>query len=249
MRKLFGAAFGIAFLFLSFANATEITLTGAGSVGIVPIGTPSQLGFNSTGTTYDTNPLSITGANIPANSTVVVFTGAFNNQDGTSANPISGVSDGTNSYSLAVAASNGVNAFYQIWYFYYSSASPSTTITTSFSKINRLKVISAVSISGVITPSPVDKTASSGGTGTSASTVSGVLSTSNQIVFAGSFIDGGTSYSPGSGFTNAYNNTNSASQRFTIDYQKVSSTSSVTHADSWTGSAIWNDVLATFKGN
>lgn len=214
------------------------------------IGTPSTLGFASSDTTYSTTALTIS-ANIPANSLVVVLTGNNNNQDGSTTSAISGVSEGSKNYSNAVASVRTASAsvqFYEIWYFYYATGNASATISVAYSKNCRLKVLHAVSITGIKSVSPLDKTNSSVGSSTSASTASGTLSQANEIIIAGAFVDSGSAYAANSPFTNSYNNTNSVSQFFTLDYDIVSATTTVTHAPSWTGSAPYNAVLATFIG-
>lgn len=212
------------------------------------IGVPTSLGSTFTGLSYDTTALSLAASAIPNNSLVVALTGANNNQDGSTTNPVTSVVEGSNTYLNAIAAHNGTSLFYQIWYFYYTVGVSSPTITTSWALNNRLKVLQAVAISGIAPSGALDKTNSSTGTSTSASTASGALSQALEIIIAGAFIDVGAGYAAGTGFTNAYNGLNGSGQSFNLDYDIVASTSTVNHTPSWVASSPYTDILATFKG-
>lgn len=213
------------------------------------IGTPTTLGSTFTGASYNTTALGVTTASIAAGTLVVAVVTSGNNQDSSTTSPVSGVSDGTNSYTKAVGMSNpsGDNNFNEIWYFYYAAGKTTPTISASWSKLNRIQSIQIIAISGIAPSSPLDKTNSSTGTGTSASTATGTLAQASEIVIGAAVFDTTTtSPLPGSGFTNAYT-TNGSFGTMTIDYSIVSSTGSVTHAPTWTGSQLYNVVVASFK--
>lgn len=230
---------------------------GPGGVSALPaIGTPVSLGcvqgtFGTTTTTLTTT------AAIPAGSLVVVgiIAGFGTTQT------ITGVSDGTNTYSAAVtnawdATSNLVGSIWQKPAAAAVGSSASLTATYSGNTVGSPNVptVCAAYVTGIIASTPLDKT-NSGKTlpGTAqASGTTGTLTQANEIAFGylGGF-SSCTSVTEGSGFT-----TITPSPKLqgvannwcgNLAFKTVAATTALNYQPT-TSSAFAAAMIATFKG-
>jgi hypothetical protein len=191
-----------------------------------------------------------TTTNIPAGSLSVIVVGVNSSNSVT----VSSVSDGTNSYTSAVTQSqNGGVGQTSLWYVANAKAVASgATITVTFSgntgAVGQSGIIAAA-VSGAMTTTPLDKTASGSAASNTVTVASGALTLPSEIIFGGNFENNSASptYTTPSGFTNIANVNTGGNGSIAMDYQIVSGTSSVSYAPSWsTGSSI-GACVATFK--
>ncbi len=219
------------------------------STPFVPIGTPLSLGTgcsNSQTTSFTFN----TTAAIPGGSlSTITFSSSYT---GSSAAPITAVSDGTNTYAVAERQTNGgTSAVAEIWYKANATAVGSgAAVTISFGGTSNGLCATGMAVSG-ITATPLDKIAVGPGTNTATPTVStGVLSQANEIVLClmtgtnATGIIGDVTFS-------TINNLSSGNTNVTTyyAYKTVASTASVTCSPTQAGAQSEALVAATFKGN
>ncbi len=214
-----------------------------------PIGAPSSLGstISAAGNT-DTCVITTTAA-IQSGNLVVVFVQIPSNVFRT----VSSVSDGVNSYSLAVAQNDSVNFDAEIWYKENAAAvATSATLTVTFSGSTTGSNgygCEAAQVSGILPSGSLDKTNSNNTTTATPSVTTAALSQSNEIAFGMAFSNGGTrTYTEAVNFTNLFNLLAGAATRTGSGYQKVSTASAITYSPVFSGSSQTQTVIATFKG-
>lgn len=216
------------------------------------IGTPTSLGSNSSQSSTNSTITITTSAAITAGNLAVAFF-SF----GSGGPTVSSVSDGTNTYTLAVRQKSASGNFTdEIWYKENASAvSSGATITATLSASTTGGfgfAAYAAQVSGIATSSSLDKTASSNTNSTSPSVSTGTLSQSSEIVFASSSVNAGgntCAYTEASGFTNLFKLYSQSQEDCAVAYQIVSSTSSVTYNPSWSNSGGngMETMVASFK--
>lgn len=226
------------------------------TAGRTPIGTPVTLG--STQGAGGTNSVTLTtAAAIPAGCLVVVgvYVGFGTSQS------ISGVSDGTNSYTKAVGNvyDGTTQTVLDIWYKENASAvSSSASLTATFSAASlggsNVPIINAAYVTGILTSSSLDKsstgTQNSGTAYASGSTTT--LAQANEIAFGFmAHYNASATDTEGSGFTNI-NTTSKGSANWwmsRLSYQTVSATTALNYQPSTSVATIGKVSIATFKGN
>lgn len=244
----------------SFAAVAQIGLPfpGPGGVSALPaIGTPVSLGCQVGPGNAQTSTTLTTAAAIPSGTLAVV--GVFTPFG--VAGTVSSVSDGTNSYTQAAhytwdLANGGI---YDLWYKANASAvSSSASLVVSYStttspSAQNPPVICAAYVSGVISTSPLDKTAvniTNNGTAYS-STSTGTLSQTNEIAFAmlGSY-NASHTITEGSGFTNINSGVQGVANWFTgrMAYRITSATTALNYQPSTSVNTYGGIALGTFKG-
>lgn len=254
MKRVLTAALA-ALLFVAPAPAqVSIPFPGPGMPAKPVIATPTSLGSTVLSASARSSATHTTTAAIPAGSTafVAVFA-AFS-----SAQTISSISDGTNSYSSAVT--NAYDASTQlVAAIYYkenaSAVSSSATITVTFSgnTIAQPTVITAGYTTGLITSSSLDKTnsgATSAGTAYASGTT-GALTQANEIAigFIGEY-NASVTITEGSGFTTLNNprQGSGANYNANLAYQIVSATTALNYQPSTSANTYGKALIATFKG-
>ncbi|HMA06033.1 MAG TPA: DUF2341 domain-containing protein [Methanomicrobiales archaeon] len=155
-----------------FSNTTEEN-SGCQGVGLptfVQKATPNQF--------TNKNTPSITLSNVVAGDLIVVSINWTNN-----ARTISSVKDGNNNnYALANGPTTWAGSEAASTYYYANAPSGANTITVTFSG-NTYGTIYAAEYSGVNTSGPIDKTASSTGTGTALNSGSGATAVPKELVY------------------------------------------------------------------
>lgn len=217
------------------------------------IGTPVSIG-GAASTNANVSSIAITTtANIQAGDLIVVV---VSYGSATGPRTVSSVSDGTNSYSNAVALTNTANQFAQseIWYKANASAvSSGATLTITLSAATSGSAgynAQAFRISGASAGSPLDKALSSTTNSTTPSIASGTLASATEILIGMSFsYYTANTYSESSGFTNAYN-TSQLDISMGIGYKIVAATTGVTYQPTWAATANFdmNTLLVSFTG-
>jgi hypothetical protein len=197
-----------------------------------------------------------TVAAIPAGSLVVVGV-----QVGfAAAQTITGVSDGTNSYTRAAGAMWDATGDFvtDLWYKENASAvSSSATLTATFSAASlggtNVPIICAAYTTGILTASSLDKTNSGKQEpGTAyASGSTGTLTQAKEIAFG--FMGGSqnvTSITEGSGFTNINQKLQGSGNNWggNLAYQIVNATTALNYQPT-VSSSFGGAVIATFKGS
>lgn len=232
------------------SGVSFMALIAAKPSGVVPIGTPASIG--SVSATYSNNlttgTLTTTGA-IPAGSLAVVFI----NVNANTAPPITAVSDGTNTYVQdgTIAGTFGTTA---IWYKENAAAVGSgATITVTFTATaagaGNFYNIAAVTVTGILISSSLDKTATQSSVTATPTVTTAALAQANEIAFGASGDATVTTYTEDATFTNLFNF--NASQRFGVGYKIVAATTAVTYAPVFgaAGGATTITVIGTYKGN
>lgn len=205
------------------------------------IGTPVQLlaAANVASAGHNT-----TGADAPAGSLIVVFIATWNGLDGT----VTAVSDSAgNTYTLAVQPAAGASMPYPGAIYYCSNSAndlPSGGWISATSSGGDNFTIGAWAVSGA--NGGLDATASTSDNNSTVSLSTGTLGSASEIVFGGigTRANLGTLTDPGA-FTELFFSATSAHQPFAYDI--VSSNSSVTYDPSWSNTAAFVAVLASFK--
>ncbi len=245
------------------AGTISIPFPGPGGVSgaAVPIGTPTLVGkfTSAAGTNVSTCVTPITNA-IVAGDLVV---NAVQIPSGT-LRTVSSMSDGTNTYTLGVAIDDGANFRLEIWYKENATAVASGNITATLSGTTSGSngiACEAAQVSGVLTSSSLDKTATQSANTLTPTVTTATLSTANQIGFGVSYTSvtiGGT-YTQATGFTsitspatiNITGIDGSARGNVGWGYRiQTASTTAMTFAPIWVGaSSTTETAIATFKGN
>lgn len=213
------------------------------------IGTPTSLGSVTSASGNTSSIVITTTAAIAAGNLAVVVIQVPSNTLIT----VSSVSDGTNSYSLAVAKNDGANFDHEIWYKENASAVASgASITATLSGATtggNGYGAEAFQVGGIVTSSSLDKTATQNAVTATPSVTTAALSQAIEIAIGASFCDGGTrTYTEASGFTNLFNLTPGTALRVGVGYQIVASTSAITYAPTFSGANGTQTLIATFKG-
>lgn len=214
------------------------------------IGTPVGLGSTiATRNGLTTLTFTTTGA-IPAGALVVVGAGDITG----TADPVSSISDGTNSYSKASGGVAAAACEAEIWYVANAAAvSSGATLTVTYSATldTNCAYAAAFYVTGIVQSSPVDTAPAVTSTGTIST---GTLSQGKELVVGTAVVFGSTgtlTYSEASGFTNiAALSLNSATNNAAgLGYQIVAATTSIAYAPTFTG-AVTNrtNAEASFKG-
>jgi hypothetical protein len=241
---------------LAFCQVGPFGFMGSGSlssVPFVPIGTPASIGGiqgNSSGATVTFT----TTANIASGDLVAVCILA--EFSGTNV-AISSVSDGTNTYSSAITQYNSTAHVLTAIYYKQNAAAVSSgaTMTVTFASSGILSGASGFHVSGVLPSSSLDQTNFFSTNNGSSTTTTGTLSQSNEIIAGCAtaiVASHALTYSGATGFTNAGNYIDGITDfGNAIDYVKVASTTTVSYAPVWAGSATPNTsaAVATFKGH
>jgi hypothetical protein len=217
------------------------------------IGTPESLGY---GGTASGGPISYNTTAAIQTSDLVVFAVTGYENAGNTFN-VSGVSDGTNTYSHAGSTnlyqfSAGNYAVLDFWYTCSATAVPSgttVTATTANGDFAYSGLISGVRVTGMkstscldVTPSPYT---SSSTTTPSAST--GTLAQAHEVVFGATHVDATNSITESSGFT-TINQPADAYRKNMFCYEVTSSTGSVTYAPTLGSSGYISSGVVSFKG-
>lgn len=213
------------------------------------IGTPTLLGSGASSTNLTITSLGASGVTITAGDLIVVYFGSICTGAGTTPITATSVSDGTNTYALAKAASRGASTpgDVEIWYISNAQAVTSGTVTVNFSNScgsgGAEYVIRVAQVSGIAAASAFDSAAAKSGTGTNGtvSVTSNALAQSSEIVFGathGSGVGDHCNSTP-SGFNSLFG------VQGDFDYQIVSSTSAVTLTCSYIVSN-WEAIVVPF---
>ncbi len=208
------------------------------------IGTPLSLGTGSASGAGATTINITTANNIAAGD--LVFCGFH--AGGASLPSLSSVSVGSNTLARAVNVTSGATVV-ELWYVANAAAvAAGQTMTVTFSALvggGPAAEACAGTVSGIATSLPLDKTASQATITTSPSVSSGTLSQASEIAIG--FAVQNSTYTESAGFANL-NNVTQSGDVAELSYQVVASTASVTYAPTWSGSALAETLLATFKG-
>lgn len=150
-------------------------------------------------------------------------------------------------YTLAVSKEGTVNTY--IWY--KIAAGGETSASMSVTGGSSYSIAHVIQFSGTAASSPLDKTASGGGTSdtTAQSGTTATLSQADEVVVVGYGLnDQAFSFTQASGFTsNALTRDSFETKTLQSSYKIVSSTSAVTANGTWPLSAVDSNVMATFK--
>jgi len=219
------------------------------------ISTPVSLG-SAAGAGASTSVTLTTAAAIPSGSLVVVgIVVGFN-----AAQTITGVSDGTNTYTQAVHSAWDATGDVVVDTWYKANASPvgaGASLTATFSSASlgggsNVPVICAGYVSGVVA-SPLDKT-NTGKTNNGtvyASGSTGALSSAKQIAwgFLG-FYNATATVTEGSGFTSLVSTLNNSANHWSADltYQIVSATTALNYQPSTSVNTFGAANLSTYIG-
>ncbi|MGH7777443.1 MAG: IPT/TIG domain-containing protein [Candidatus Dormibacterales bacterium] len=234
-----GAMLGVVFLLLSQAVGSWPLAVQGSAPGV----TESFGAASATATTaLAASAGSATGAGDLLVATVKV-------RDTTSMASVGGVSDSAgNTWTRAAGATAGTQADGEIWY--ASGAASVNTVTVTTTAVSAL-AFTVLDISGA-SPSPLDATASLGGSGSSAST--GTTSTTSQASeIAVGEVGWNGSVSPGgqtAGYTATTTRQSTAKGEATGEqaaWQVLSSTGTQAYGATLSGSVAWTGVIATFK--
>lgn len=191
---------------------------------------------------------------IPAGALVVICAQIPFNAGGS----ITGVSDGTNTYTAAVTnAYDGATQLVGACYYKENAtavpAGATITVTLSTSTNASVSIINAAYIVGTIVSSSLDKSAGNLTNNATAysSTTTGTLSQTNEIAigFVGMY-NASATITEGSGFTNI-NTTSQGSGAFfqsRLSYQIVSATTALNYQPSASVATYGKTLIATFKG-
>jgi hypothetical protein len=218
------------------------------------IGTPVSLGTQTTsGGSFNTNTITLTtSAAIVAADLVVVDIQIAN----TSVLTVSSVSDGTNTYSKAVAQDNAGTDNHEIWYVANAAAkATSSTITVTMSgsgDSSNGATIEAFRVTGITATTPLDQTQKQSATTASPTVTTGTLSQAVEIAFGASWRGNGTpTYTEASGFSNLVNalTVGNGNGKASVAYQIVAATTALTYAPTWSTSGRCQTLIATFKGS
>lgn len=212
------------------------------------IGAPSSIGsVTSAAANTSTIVITTTAAIVVGNLVVVAIQVPSNTLI-----TVSSVSDGTNSYSLAVAKNDSANYDLEIWYkanaaAVSSGASLTATLSGATTGSNGYGA-EAVQVAGIYPVTPLDQIASQNSTTASPTVTTSALAAPNEIAIGASFQNGGTrTYTEDAGFTNLFNLAPGNTLRAGVGYKLV--TSAPTYAPTFSGSNGNQTVVATFKSS
>jgi len=219
----------------------------------MPIGTPVSLGTVSQADTANTSiALTLATAIVKGDLAVVaVFI-----SDAGQLTTVSTVSDGTNNYSRITGTSDSQNDV-ELWYKANATAVAAGSITVNFSGttsgVGQGQLVCAARIPAVQLLTPRYKAAAASAAATNVSVSSGTLVQGYEIAIGMTAAARSLtpSYTQSSGFSSVnFIAPGGNSIGLGIDYNKLSSTASVTYDPIWSGgvSIFVASILATFKG-
>jgi hypothetical protein len=217
------------------------------------IGTPVDLGTNSAKVAGTTIGLTL-GVGVAAGSKLVVFAGCDTSAKTAS---VADSRSGSNVYAVDVTANatQPCGAYIATCEVVVALLA-GDVITVTFSGSTTDRSIGAVSVTGLVSITPLDKSTSANGTATGWS--SGATATTTQadeIIFGlavendAALLTGVTS-SPGGGFTEIHDFGNTDGVFLTSTYLIVSATGAQTASGTWAGAGLsprWQAVVATYK--
>lgn len=218
------------------------------------IGVPVSLGSSLSTAAVRSSWTLTTVAAIPAG--VLVVVGLM--VPSTSALTITGVSDGTNTYTQATTDvfEVGTQTTADIWYCLNAlPVSSSATITATFSTSTNAQVsqMNAGYVTGIVNIGALDKVAhnlTNNGTAYS-STTTGTLTQANEMLFGfqGNY-NANVTITEGSGYTPINTNSQGSGSFFMsrLAYQKVSATTAQNYQPSTSLATFGKCLLTTFKG-
>lgn len=222
------------------------------------IGTPTSLGSATSTTTGISNFTLTTTADITAGNLVGVLVGLVNFS---STVTVSSISDGTNSYSHNLSATEVDSIshfdleFWSISNAAHVNSGATLTITLSAPASGTLFSGAAVMLQlpGIATSAAYDSAGATNSdfASTAATVTTGTLAQSNEIVFGGNFNNVNSAaqvYSEDPAFTNLFDEIGTGNMGINLGYKIVSSTTPVTHAPTWSTSADYIELAAPFKG-
>ncbi len=217
-------------------------LCGGGGGKIAPsVGTPVNIGSTSgAGTTVTTS------AGILAGDLVVILTSGWN------APAVTSISDGTNSYTKAVAdTTNGFRV--EIWYKENAAAvSSGATVTITYGSAPTNSLVHVMRVPTAKLSGALDQTAHTGGTASTNTVTTGALAQTNEVAFGIVTRNNNNSITTESaGFTNIDKQNGAAGLCMNMAYKLINgSLSAVTYAPTTSGSAgdSYGIATATFKG-
>lgn len=167
---------------------------------------------------------------------------------GSPANPVTGVSDGGDTFTKLFDTPAG-NVTVTFWYAFNVVARATPTVAVAFNDASSNLSAICREYSGISTSSPLDKSISTTGAGTSASSGnSAIISRGNELIVGvfGDDFGAGQSYTAGSGFGNATTISNINSNNVALEDQ-ITSTAKAYAATATLSSANWFAGIATFK--
>jgi hypothetical protein len=205
------------------------------------IGAPVQLGSAAAAAGSMTQALSTT-AESPAGNTIVVLAG-----DTTGTAVMSVTDSAGNTYVAGLSYSDGANFRQRPFWCLNALDLPSGgTITVAFQTTGGVKLVAAVSVSGLAAADT--QAAGATGTSTAPSIASGALGWPNEIVFGMLSVHSGAAdtFTEGSGFTSNSPALMTGALRWA--YQIVTSNAGVTYAPTLGTSRTWGANTLTFSG-
>jgi len=215
----------------------------------VPIGTPALIGtvqiLPASGQT--SVPYSV-GTSIQAGDLVVVA--VYWDAAG---DPTGVADDHSNTFTKADSANRTGNSDTSLWYFYYTSAPGTTTITVSGAS-TQPTITGAWRISGITSSSPLDRIGGgdNGLSTTPSTTATGATAQADEIVMVAmgwNSISTVLTWPPTTGYTTLGVHTEDVRERqMAVAYKILSATETSSAASSFAGAEAWAFPLATFKG-
>ena len=155
-----------------------------------------------------------------------------------------------NAYAKAVSQTHTTDG-HQIHVFYAANIrGGANTVTAAFSGTNSHPWLAVYEYQGLSTTSPLDKTASTQGSGASVNSgPTATTATANQLVFAGTGLPASwtAQLTAGSGYTVLQHNCSGATSPGANEGQTTSATSSYSGTFTLSASASWTAAVATFK--
>lgn len=217
------------------------------------IGTPVGIGNNGYSSQSNSSlPVSVTSA-VAVNNTVIVAIVLYTNNHSFT---VTVTDSGGNTYSNNADVTDSADTRTIVFSAPVTTAlTTSNTITVSFTHSVQYINVSAFSVSGLLTASPVDKTATSTGTSTSASVGPTATTTQAGELLIGAFgldiaSNGSPTFTPGTNYSALPTNVISGSWGIYPEYQIVSVTGAYSASGTFGGSggvADWAAALVTYK--
>lgn len=229
-------------------------LFSAGAVILPSIAVPVSIGSRTTTAVIQSNVGLTTTAGIPGGALALVAVFAPSG----STNSITGVSDGTNTYTRAVQSvwDVGTDSWAELWYKENAvGISSGAVIVATYAAATNAQpsVISGAYVTGILSSTSLDTT--NNGTTVSgtayASGSTGTLAKANEIAigFMGEY-NASTTVTDGSGFININTTTQGSGAFFNtkLSYQIVAATTALNYQPSTSVATFGKTLIATFKG-
>ena len=252
MKKLLVTSFiYLTLLFPALAQAIPFPGPGGVAGAAIVIGTPVALGTPVfTGGTPSSVSM-VTTQNIVSGDLVVIGTAVRSNILRT----YTGCTDGTNTYTQAAGANGGdASDTMNIWYkenaaAVSSGATITCTLNAAVTGASNGAFLFANRVTGILTSSSLDQTATNNTTAPTATVTSGTLSQSNEIAFGitGTWGASATVSAEGASYTNS-GFINGVAGGLNLAYRIVAATTAQTYAPTWTGTSTVSTSIATYKG-